>query len=219
MPELRLGLNDKFLYEHQGRSKAGGIELEDVKLHQCVRLFNFERDRTISFVPPDGQFELMSYRINSVGKPPISVECSADKWKHSRMEYIVKAHSNFKCRSTAVNVIIEIPVAHDVDSPTFRLTVGSAKYVPEQNKMVWSIKLFPGGKEYLLLASFKLPSVVSEEEDSWPPVTVRFEIPYYTASGIQVRYLRIVEKSGYHALPWVRYITQHGEYALRMKSV
>lgn len=152
-------------------------------------------------------------------KPLISVDCTVDKWKHSRMEYIIKANSNFKTRSTAVNVVIEIPVAHDVDSPNFRLTVGNAKYVPEKNKMVWTIKLFPGGKEYLLLASFKLPSVVSEEIDTWPPVNVKFEIPYYTASGLQVRYLRVVEKSGYEALPWVRYITQNGDYALRMKSI
>ena len=62
MPELRLGLNDKFLFESQGRSKAGTVEMEDVKFHQCVRLFNFERDRTISFIPPDGIFELLSYR-------------------------------------------------------------------------------------------------------------------------------------------------------------
>jgi len=27
----------------------------------------------------------------------------------------------------------------------------------------------------------------------------------------QVRYLKIVEKSGYQALPWVRYITQNGD--------
>jgi AP-1 complex subunit mu len=33
---------------------------------------------------------------------------------------------------------------------------------------------------------------------------------------MQVRYLKIVEKSGYQALPWVRYITQNGEYQLRM---
>lgn len=26
----------------------------------------------------------------------------------------------------------------------------------------------------------------------------------------QVRYLKIIEKSGYQALPWVRYITQNG---------
>ncbi|KAJ2042469.1 AP-1 adaptor complex mu subunit Apm1, partial [Coemansia sp. S2] len=43
-----------------------------------------------------------------------------------------------------------------------------------------------------------------------------FEIPYFTTSGIQVRYLKIVEKSGYQALPWVRYITKNGDYQLRM---
>jgi hypothetical protein len=41
------------------------------------------------------------------------------------------------------------------------------------------------------------------------PITVRFEIPYFTVSGIQVRYLKIVEKSGYQALPWVRYAPVH----------
>jgi len=46
-------------------TKNKGIELEDVKFHQCVRLSRFENDRTISFVPPDGEFELMSYRLNT----------------------------------------------------------------------------------------------------------------------------------------------------------
>ena len=26
---------------------------------------SFENDRTISFIPPDGEFELMSYRLNT----------------------------------------------------------------------------------------------------------------------------------------------------------
>ncbi len=50
-----------------------------------------------------------------------------------------------------------------------------------------------------------------EENEKRAPITVKFEIPYFTVSGIQVRYLKIVEKSGYQALPWVRYITQHGD--------
>lgn len=49
------------------------------------------------------------------------------------------------------------------------------------------------------------------EAPTRPPLTVKFEIPYFTVSGIQVRYLKIVEKSGYQALPWVRYITQNGD--------
>ena len=32
---------------------------------------------------------------------------------------------------------------------------------------------------------------------------------------VQVRYLKVMEKSGYQALPWVRYITAGGEYEIR----
>lgn len=51
---------------------------------------------------------------------------------------------------------------------------------------------------------------LAEETERKPPINIKFEIPYFTVSGIQVRYLKIVEKSGYQALPWVRYITQNG---------
>jgi len=34
----------------------------------------------------------------------------------------------------------------------------------------------------------------------------------------QVRYLKVIEKSGYQALPWVRYITQAGNYELRLAN-
>lgn len=52
--------------------------------------------------------------------------------------------------------------------------------------------------------------ISAEETEKRPPINISFEIPYFTVSGIQVRYLKIVEKSGYQALPWVRYITQNG---------
>ena len=39
------------------------------------------------------------------------------------------------------------------------------------------------------------------------------------AAGLQVRYLKVVDKSGYQALPWVRYITEAGEYEVRMPGV
>ena len=34
------------------------------RFHQCVRLARFDNDRTISFIPPDGAFDLMSYRLS-----------------------------------------------------------------------------------------------------------------------------------------------------------
>ena len=43
-----------------------------------------------------------------------------------------------------------------------------------------------GGKEYLMRAHFGLPSVQNEEDAQKPPINVKFEIPYFTVSGIQV---------------------------------
>jgi len=137
MPELRLGLNDKVMFESTGRGKlpclslhvadktaarGKSIEMEDVKFHQCVRLSRFENDRTISFIPPDGEFELMSYRLSTPVKPLVWVEASVESHRGSRVEYMVKVRGQFKRRSTANNVEIYVPVPDDADSPKFRVS-------------------------------------------------------------------------------------------------
>ncbi|NWW76900.1 AP1M2 protein, partial [Climacteris rufus] len=189
MPELRLGLNDRVLFELTGRGKNKSVELEDVKFHQCVRLSRFDNDRTISFIPPDGDFELMSYRLHTQVKPLIWIESIIEKFSHSRVEIMVKvspgvplplgdpqpapdtprcapqAKGQFKKQSVANGVEIAVPVPSDADSPKFKTTVGSARYLPERNVVIWSIKSFPGGKEHLMRAHFGLPSVEKEEEE------------------------------------------------------
>merc|ERR1719197_1103447 len=154
MPELKLGLNDKLLFEATGRPAAKGkaVEMEDIKFHQCVRLARFENDRTISFIPPDGEFELMSYRLNTHVKPLIWVETVIERHAHSRVEIMVKAKSQFKRRSTANNVEIAIPVPPDVDSPAFKASIGTVTYVPDRDAVIWTIKQFTGSKEYLMRA-------------------------------------------------------------------
>ena len=41
--------------------------IADCSFHPCVRYTRFERDYTLSFVPPDGVFELMRYRVDLSG--------------------------------------------------------------------------------------------------------------------------------------------------------
>ncbi|OUM63654.1 hypothetical protein PIROE2DRAFT_36766, partial [Piromyces sp. E2] len=123
MPELRLGLNDKVMFETAGKnasSKSKAIEMEDVKFHQCVRLSRFENNRTISFIPPDGEFELMSYRLSTQVKPLIWTEVIVQTHSGSRIEYQIKAKAQFKRRSTANNVAITVPVPEDADTPKFK---------------------------------------------------------------------------------------------------
>jgi AP-1 complex subunit mu len=64
MPNVSLGLNDKVLFESKGKSNNRTVEMDDFKFHQCVNMNKFGSERTIEFVPPDGDFELMSYRLD-----------------------------------------------------------------------------------------------------------------------------------------------------------
>jgi AP-1 complex subunit mu len=133
--------------------------MEDVKFHQCVRLSRFENDRTISFIPPDGEFQLMSYRLSTPVKPLIWVEASVESHKGSRVEYMVKVKAQFKRRSSANNVEIYVPVPDDADSPKFRASTGSVQYAPDKSAFVWKIKQLGGSREFLMRAHFGLPSV------------------------------------------------------------
>ncbi len=69
MPECKFGINDKVITEAargrptnddtaRGMSKAS-IAIDDCQFHQCVKLSKFETEHSISFVPPDGEYELM----------------------------------------------------------------------------------------------------------------------------------------------------------------
>ena len=61
-PECKFGLNDKLSIDKNDRGAGGdAVELDDCRFHQCVRLDEFDSARTISFIPPDGEFELMRY--------------------------------------------------------------------------------------------------------------------------------------------------------------
>jgi len=45
---------------------------------------------------------------------------------------------------------------------------------------------------------------------------MEFHIAMYTSSGLKVRYLKIVDKSGYKPIKWIRYITKAGDFQFRI---
>lgn len=223
MPNLKLGLNDRLQFEasaaNGGPERRGkAVDLEDIKFHQCVRLAKFENDRTISFIPPDGEFELMSYRLNTQVKPPIWVDAVIEQ-RPTRVDYVVKARTQLRPRAIANDVKISIPVLPDVVSPSFKCSSGKVKYAPDKDTVVWSLKQFKAGRDAVMRGHFSLPSIGKSEERenaTRRPITVEFEVPYFTISGLQVRFLKVVEKSGYAASPWVRYKLVAGDYQIRL---
>jgi AP-1 complex subunit mu len=66
-------------------------------------------------------------------------------------------------------------------------------------------------------AHFGLPSLTDDENpDKRPPISVKFQVPYLTMSGVQVKYLKVIEKSNYDTTPWIRYLTQSKDCLFRI---
>ncbi len=160
MPFVTLGLNDKVLFESKGKATANRtVEMDDLKFHQCVNLNKFESERAIEFVPPDGEFELMSYRLDIQLKPLIWVEVAIENHSATKIEYIVKARTNFKNRSVANNVDIFVPVPNDIQNATFKTPSGSVVYLSDREDLLWNIKTFEGQCEIVMRCTFNVPTV------------------------------------------------------------
>ena len=266
--QLLLGLGN-------ASGSAAVTEMEDVKFHQCVRLDDFVADRTISFIPPDGNFELMTYRLPSPSgtfslegssSSPLLLfipEITTNVYSGTRVEILFKlksnmnpANSNYKKRSNNSSTIIcneiwvEIPIEEDAMNLKFKnpRKLGKIQYKPEKNCIQWKIKRIPlfFTRELLMKVEYNLPSLrntPTAAQARLPPTSstsstsyhspavssmavpstigvfhIGFEVPYFSVSGLQVKYLKITEKSGYQALPWVRYITKNGQYQMRLPS-
>jgi len=226
MPECTFGMNDKIPIDSPAPGLAkgaprGGVELNDVNFHQCVRLTKFESDREISFVPPDGEFELMRYRTTEIRPDnlPFTIISHVNEIGRARIEVEITVTSTFNPKLAGLHVKIKIPTPKNTAvCKTILKGAGKARYNSEVGGILWQIRRFPGRCKYLLRANIELIQNVSVEQKAWsrPPISLEFQVPMMTASGLQVKFLRVVEKSGYTTIKWVRYLTKAGNYQYRI---
>jgi len=223
MPECKFGLNDKILMDKEAktgvRSRGQGIALDDCTFHQCVRLGKFDSDRTISFIPPDGDFELMKYRTTQTVEIPFTVTPIVKEHSKTRLEVKIAVKSNFKREMFGTGVKVKIPLPKNTATCKIYTQSGKAKYTPEVDAIVWKIRRFPGDSKFILGAEVELSSSVSGQKKAWsrPPISMEFQVPMFTASGLHVRFLKVLEqKQQYQAIKWVRYLTQAGSYQYRI---
>jgi len=223
MPECKFGMNDKVILDKESRQgsnprRGNGIEIDDITFHQCVKLGKFDSDRTINFIPPDGEFELMKYRTTENINLPFKILPIVKEIGRSRVEASITVKSNFNSKMFGTGVIIRIPTPKNTAVCHIICTMGRAKYIPDQEGIIWKIRKFPGDTEYTLRAEVELIASVSVEKKAWsrPPITMEFQVPMFTASGFHVRFLKVVEKSNYNTIKWVRYLTKAGNYQVRI---
>jgi AP-2 complex subunit mu-1 len=143
MPECKFGLNDKIM---MANSIAKGIkpkndslvQLDDCHFHQCVKLGTFDSERTINFIPPDGEFELMKYRTTENIILPFKVRAVVNEiLNQNRVEYKISVRSNYSPKIFAQNIEIRIPTPNNTANTKISVNGGKAKYVGSENCFVW----------------------------------------------------------------------------------
>lgn len=220
MPECKFGMNDKVLMQREAQRPGAsnqdkGITIDDLKFHQCVKLGKFDKERAITFTPPDGQFELMTYRITENINLPFKIMPVINEYG-KRIECRVKLKSIFDKTIFATNVALKVPCPKTTAIVNTSAGIGRSKYEPEQGGIIWRIKKFPGDFEAILRCDIELTQSTQEKPWTRPPISIEFQVPMFTASGLRVRFLRIQETSGYKPTKWIRYVTKAGDYQNRI---
>lgn len=226
MPECKLGMNDTLTSARNNTStetslakkKNGKIVINDFTFHQCVKLGKFEADRSINFIPPDGQFELLKYRVTSLiylpfKVTPIITELGSSS---SKIDIKVKLKANYKEETLGENIEIKIPLPSNVVDTKIMVLTGKAKYKPAEGGIIWRIKRMRGSTDTQLNAQVELKSY-SKTHKKWarPPLSLKFQVPRLS-SGLQIKHVRVFEKKlNYTSNAKVRYRCKAGLFEIR----
>eukprot|EP01036_Dinobryon_divergens_P028538 gene28538-37496_t len=134
----------------------------------------------------------------------------------ARLLVNLKVSADFPDDKKAHSVIIRIPMPPTTATAKINVSKGRAKYEPGERALVWRISSFQGGSEVSLDGRIDLLAAVREKPWVRPPISMDFQIPMHSGSGVQVRFLKVYEKSSYTTSRWVKYLTKAGEYQMRI---
>ena len=109
-----------------------------------MRLGRFDRDRSITFIPPDGLFEVMTYRVSQNINLPFKITPVIQEFlEENRIEYSIKIRAIFEASDIANNVVVKIPVpANTASVKVYSEGAGKGRYEPEKAMIMWRIKKF-----------------------------------------------------------------------------
>lgn len=185
---------------------------DDASFHPCVRYHRYEMDRVVSFIPPDGNFCLMKYRIYQPIQPPIYCKPSITFHETGARLNVMVGPKN--CGDKIVeDVLITIPFPKTVATVNLEALIGSTNWDDQTKLFKWFIPKIPKDKTPMLEGSVSLVPGAHPPECN-PTVRVGFTVPMFCASGIKVESLALHNES-YKPYKGVKFITRSGKFQVR----
>ncbi|CAF1037662.1 unnamed protein product [Rotaria sordida] len=196
--------------------------LDDISFHPCVRLRKWESEHVLSFIPPDGNFRLISYHIATQNTicMPIYVKHHIQYREGSSGRFELTVGPKQTMGKSLENVIIECTMPKSVLNCTLTPSQGKSTFDPIKKILIWSI----GTIETKTQNSAHLPTIrgniilVTGQPipESNPILNISFQINQLAISGIRVQR---VDMNGeiYKPYKGVKYITtvKKGRFQIR----
>jgi AP-3 complex subunit mu len=190
--------------------------IEDVSFHPCVRYAKYEQDRSISFVPPDGEFVLMTYRISNLPMSPIYCRPQLSFSDTSGTVNIMLGLRHTMGKALE-DVKISVPLPCQIDSHTLTTNSGTIGFDPTSKEIAWNVgKMEPQDKKTISCSGgIRLPTKSNIAKNGAAAVLVDFKLQTVALSGLKVDAVNLKNES-YKPYKGVRYISQAGRFEVRL---
>ncbi|XAR52720.1 hypothetical protein NMG60_11020930 [Bertholletia excelsa] len=185
--------------------------LNDVRFHPCVRFRPWESHQILSFVPPDGQFKLMSYRVKKLKSTPIYVkpQLTSDSGT-CRVSVLVGIRHDPGKTIDSITLKFELPPC--VLSADLTTNHGTVNILA--NKICsWSVGRIPKDKTPSMSGSLVLETGL-ERLSVFPTFQVDFRIMGVALSGLQIDKLDLKNLPN-RPCKGFRALTRAGKYEIR----
>ena len=224
MPECTIIFNTKAvvadkLTEHSTK-QSDSIVFDNITFHQCVRLTKFASNKEISFIPPDGPFELMRYSKSEFVQAPFDVKPSVKELGSNMLKITIHVYATYDKSLKATNFRLVIPLPQNTASVQCQPAEKSeARYDELQNAVIWNVFEFGGDTNsnitittQYLSATYKTSAATKLNQ----PIHAEFQIPRLSASGFSLNIFRINPDTKHNL--YIRYATEAGRFQIMMPS-
>nr|XP_055064581.1 AP-4 complex subunit mu-1 [Misgurnus anguillicaudatus] len=219
--EMRIGLNEELnIGKSQLKGYSSAVRVDECRFHQAVKLDEFDTFRILKVCPSQGEQTVMQYQLcdELPCPPPFQLFPSVEKDYVNRVLIFLKLRCDLPPKSTALNVSVTVPVPKGAVSMSQELSSPdqTAELQPKNKALLWEIPRFPGGAQLSALFKVDVPGLSSASLLEVGPVSMSFELPKQTCTGLQIRFLRLSPTQAGLSQRWVRYVTHSDSYTIRI---
>jgi len=201
--------------------------IDDCSFHPCVRYNRFEREQVVSFVPPDGMFELMRYRVHTQDNVAAPCYCQPQfSFDPNKKEGTVNVLVGTKTVNSLIfpgnkrpplvveDVEVLIPFSRNVRTANLKATVGTVLF-DEANKVAkWMVGKLSNDSQYPQLSGTVVLQPNAQSKQEAPTVQMNWRVPFSSVSGLAVSALQLANES-YKPYKGVRAVAKSGKYQVR----